>query len=331
VEQVAPSIAVGLRGTMYNFRNMSDVDSSLPGGGQTPANASGLTDVVELSRTVWGQRWLFCGMLLSCTAIATLYAFLAPQWYLSEGLLIPASPKSTQGLAGALGGLGGLGGLAGAAGLNLLGETKTSEPIAVLRSRDLIREFIQQNDLMPILYAKKWDAAARRWKDARPSKQPDLRDAVKYFQENILTVQEDKKTGLVTISVEWKDANLAAAWANQLIERVNVQMRDRALAEAESNVEYLRKQLGTTSETSLQQAASRLLESELQKSMLARGNREFAFRVIDRPEPPKHRSEPKRGISVGLGFLAGGIFGVLVVVVRQAFKNASAATPRGRR
>jgi uncharacterized protein involved in exopolysaccharide biosynthesis len=274
-----------------------------------------MSDELELWRTLWRGRWLICMIVGICTVLGLAFALLAPEWYRSEGMLIPASPKSAQSLPGQLANLGGLVGLAG---LSLLGSGNTSEPIAVLRSRDLIREFIQKNDLLPVLYASKWDASTGHWKDTSLKKQPDVRDAIKFFQQRILTVLEDKKTGLVQIAVEWKDPNLAAAWANQLIERINERMRDRALAESEANIAYLRNQLATTSETSLQQAVSRLLETEMQKAMLARGNKEYAFRVVDHPDAPKHRSFPNRSLTVALGFLAGGIIAVCVVFFREA-------------
>jgi uncharacterized protein involved in exopolysaccharide biosynthesis len=282
-------------------------------------------ELVQFWLTLWRGRWLLFLTVVVCTAVGVGYALLATQWYVSEALLIPATPKSTQNLPGQLANLGGLAGLAG---INLLGSNNTSEPIAVLRSRDLIREFIQKNDLLPVLYSDKWDATAARWKDARLSKQPDLRDGVKLFQKTILTVQDDKKTGLVSLAVEWKDPTLAADWANQLIERVNERMRARATEEAEANITYLQSQLGSTSQATLQQTVSRLLENELQKAMLARGNKEFAFRIVDRPEVPKHRTHPNRPLTAALGFLAGGILGVLVVFVRGAFRGA-ASTGRG--
>ena len=49
-----------------------------------------------------------------------------------------------------------------------------------------------------------------------------------------------------------------------------------------------------TNVVSLQQSIGRVLESEMQRLMLARGNEEFSFRIIDPAKPPKLPSEPKR-------------------------------------
>jgi LPS O-antigen subunit length determinant protein (WzzB/FepE family) len=106
--------------------------------------------------------------------------------------------------------------------------------------------------------------------------------------------------------------------------RLNERLRERALREAETNVAFLRAELAQTSVVTLQQSIGRLLESELQKLMLARGNEEFAFRVIDAASPPKQRVRPKRAQIAILGTILGGmlaVFGVFLLhVVRSEAK-----------
>jgi uncharacterized protein involved in exopolysaccharide biosynthesis len=144
---------------------------------------------------------------------------------------------------------------------------------------------------------------------------------VKAFNTNIRSVTEDKKTGLVTLSIRWKDPETAAKWANLLVERVNDRLRNQALAESERNVAYLQREIAASSVVSLQQSMGRVLEGEMQKLMLARGNEEFAFKVIDRAVPPKQRDAPKRTLIVLVSFLAGGFLGILAVFVRKAIAN----------
>jgi len=59
----------------------------------------------------------------------------------------------------------------------------------------------------------------------------------------------------------------------------------------------------------------------MQKLMLARGNEEFAFKVIDKAVPPKFRDSPKRTLIVVFFSLAGGFLGILAVFLRQAWRN----------
>jgi uncharacterized protein involved in exopolysaccharide biosynthesis len=269
---------------------------------------------------MWRGRWLILAFIVGFGLLFAAYALLATEWYEAEVVLTPTGTKNTQGVANALGSLGGLIGALGLAGITL-GSPNTAEPIGVLKSREFAREFIEEQGLLQVLLADKWDASAGRWKETNPKKQPDIRDAVRYFDKQVLIVREDKKTGLVTVDIKWKSADVAAAWANFIVDRLNEQMRARALAEAQANVDYLRNELTHTTVVPIQQAISKLLETEMQKLMVARGDKQFAFRVVDPAAVPKWRSWPKRTVLVELGILAGGLAGLVAVFVRESLKQ----------
>jgi uncharacterized protein involved in exopolysaccharide biosynthesis len=261
-------------------------------------------DLWQLWDTIWSGRWLIIAITSLFAVGGVTSALLAQEWYRAEVVLAPADKKG--GMSGALSQLSGLASLAGVS----VGGGEGSPPLAVLKSKDFAREFITDMKLMPILF-----------KDAEISKeQPDIRDAIRVF-EVIRTVTDDKKSGLVTLSVRWKDPDTAALWANELARRVNARLRAEALQEAERNVAYLQKEMAATSVVSLQQSMGRVLEGEMQKLMLARGNEQFAFKVIDRATPPKFRESPKRAQMSIVATLVGGVFGLLAVFLRQALRN----------
>lgn len=274
-------------------------------------------DLFKLWNTLWRSRWLIASIIAAFALGSVAYALLMPPWYSANVLLAPVKEKASLDLAGQLEGLASLAGIGS-------GATGSVEAVAVLKSRDFARAFIEDQALLPVLFAEDWDAAANRWKLADP---PDLRLAVKFFDENIRRVAEDRKTGLVTLSIEWKDPELAAAWANLLAVRLNDHMRQRALAEAEANVKYLRRELESTTVVMLQQSISRLLENEMQKLMLARGNAEFAFRIIDRAEVPRLKSKPRRISIVVVAVLFAGFLSVFVVFIRDAVRSRAGVAP----
>jgi uncharacterized protein involved in exopolysaccharide biosynthesis len=181
---------------------------------------------------------------------------------------------------------------------------------------------MEENDLLPVLFSQQWDADRGEWRlDAR--EWPDFRDGVRYFHKHILKVHEDRNTGLVTVAVEWTDPVLAAEWAGSIVRRLNDRMRERALREAETNVAYLQAELAKTSVVTLQQSIGRLLETELQKLMLARGNEEFAFKVVDPAEVPKSPSRPRRALIAVLGTILGSILAVSGVLISNALRKSS--------
>jgi LPS O-antigen subunit length determinant protein (WzzB/FepE family) len=260
-------------------------------------------DLWQLWDTIWSGRWLIIAITSLFAVGGVTYALVAQEWYRAEVVLAPADKKG--GMSGALSQLSGLASLAGVS----VGGGEGSQPLAVLKSKDFAREFITDMKLMPVLL--------KNWKG---DEEPDIRDAVKIF-EGLRAISDDKKTGLVTLSIRWKDADTAALWANELSRRVNARLRAEALHEAERNVAYLQKEMAQTSVVSLQQSMGRVLEGEMQKLMLARGNEQFAFKVIDRATPPKSRESPKRAQISIFATLVGGVFGLLSVFLRQALRN----------
>jgi uncharacterized protein involved in exopolysaccharide biosynthesis len=276
------------------------------------------SDLDEWLRTLWQGRWLIFWFVLGFAVLALVYGFMATKWYRAEVVLTPAPQKAPVNLENMGGGAGLLAGLAGLR----LGNKDTAEAIGVLKSREFAREFIEDKKLLLVLLADKWDARAGRWKESDPQRQPDIRDAVKYFNKRVLSVDEDKRTGLVTVAIEWKNAATAASWANEIVERLNERMRSRTLAEGEANVAFLEKQLSTSNAIGIETAVSRLLETELQRVMVARGDKEFSFRIVDRAEVPKYRSWPKRTVILALGILAGFMAGVATVFTRRSLKKA---------
>ena len=209
------------------------------------------------------------------------------------------------------------GGLASLAGINLDAGSDDVEPIAILKSYGFARSFIADEDLMTVLLANKWDSERKAWK-APQSRWPDERDAIKVFDDDVRQVVEDKKTGLVTLAIEWKDPVLSARWANLLVDRVNTRLQARAVAEAEGNIKFLKAEIAAGDLVPLQQASARLLEIELQRLMLARGKAQYAFRVVDSAHVPKKPVRPQKLVVIALAAIIGFLVSVLLVIARRA-------------
>lgn len=267
---------------------------------------------------VWGGRWLVLVCVVAFGLMGVIYSYLATPRYDAKTLLAPVTRNEMTGLEGQLGNLGLLTSLAG---ISLGGGGDTAASLGVLKSRDFARKFIEDHNLLHVLLWKDWDTKAGRWKESDPEQQPDIRDAIAYFDRRVLFVSQDMKTGLVTVSIRWKDPGVAAKWANTIVDQLNAQMRARALTEGEANVEYLQREMASTKQMSVQAAIARLVESELQRVMVAESTREFAFRVIDHAEVPKGRSWPRPGISGALGVIMGGLLGLMAAFMKTLLKR----------
>lgn len=195
-----------------------------------------------------------------------------------------------------------------------------AEAIATLQSRVLTETYIREQNLLPVLFASKWDASRGQWNPG--AKQPTLWDANKLFNRKIRTVSEDKKTSLVTLTISWQDKELAAKWATGLVARTNEYLRENALEVSKRHIDYLTEELKHTNALELQEAIYRLLEAEIKKTMLARGNTEYAFNTIDPAVVPEERSRPLRLLIGAYGILGGLFLGVILVFARGSKLSA---------
>jgi uncharacterized protein involved in exopolysaccharide biosynthesis len=250
---------------------------------------------------------------LCLALLAGAWQLVSPKEYKSAVLVSIVSDDRGRlgGLSSIVSQLGPLASLAGAAGL---GMSQKAEPLAVLKSHFLAQQFIVENNIIETFYTPKvWRQRVLQSLGLR--KKPTLWKATKYFDENIVRVTQDSKTGLITLSVTWRDPQLAATWANGLIQMANKQLRDKAITESQKHIDYLTDQATKTTLVELRTAVSALIENEVKQSMLAKGNEQFALAIIDPAVAPEEPSSPGFFISLLGGALAGfalSCFGIYV-------------------
>jgi uncharacterized protein involved in exopolysaccharide biosynthesis len=276
--------------------------------------------VRELIAVLTRQKWLIFSIAAVVTLAGAVATKVVPKSYRAVTII---SPVSNSAGASQLGGLSSLvsqfGGLASLAGVSLAADNKRSESVAVLESEALTEDYIRQNNLLPVLYASKWDAVNRRFRVTDPEKMPTLWKANDYFKKRIREVSVDSKTGLVVLEISWKDPKLAAKWANDLVKLANDTIRSQAIAESERNIAYLNQQAAKTDVVGVKQAIYTILQTEINKEMLARGNDQYAFKVLDPAFPPERASFPQPLLWVAAA-LAGGLFlGCVVAIVRATW------------
>jgi uncharacterized protein involved in exopolysaccharide biosynthesis len=254
------------------------------------------------------RKWLVLGAVALCSAVFWAAALLMTPTYRVTTVLAPA--RTEGGLGGLGSGLGQLGGLAALAGVSIGGgDGATEEALAVLGSQEFTQRFIAESNLLPKLYASKWDVAAGRWKVA-PGEEPTPARAAQRFSKQIRTISRDRKTGLVTMSIDWRDRQEALEWNHKLVEMLNEEMRRRAMSDADKYITYLESELATTTLVDTRIAVSRLLEAQIKQRMTAKVTREYALRIVDGGIIPD-ADDPVRPKKVQM-FLLGPVIGLVL-------------------
>ncbi|MDB4453446.1 Wzz/FepE/Etk N-terminal domain-containing protein [Pseudomonadales bacterium] len=300
-------------------------------------NKQSVDDEIDL-RELWNALWegkTQIAAITSVFAIASIViALMLPNIYRSEALLAPAAESEGGGLAALAGQFGGL---ASMAGINLSdGATDpTVVAIEILKSRRFIKTFIANHNLLvPLMAADGWndttdtleidesiyDTDNQQWvrEVSAPLKpKPSDIEAHEVFKDDILSVSQDKKSGLVTIGVNFYSPTLAKQWVDWLVTDLNFYMRNKDLASAERTIDYLTQQLNRTSIADMQTIFYQLIEEQTKIIMLANVRQDYVLEVIDPAVVPEKKAKPNRMMICILVTMLGGLISVAAVLIRK--------------
>ncbi len=295
-------------------------------------------DLRELFCALWRGKWIILLSTIVFSFGAVYYALNLPNIYRSDVLLAPTQSSSQGGLSRMAAQFGGLAALAG---VDLGGQNsdQTQLAVQVMKSRKFISEFIKKHQLLaPLVAGKGWNSSTNaliydntiyddvnhRWLGSKgePSNaaKPTEQQAYGIFS-GIFTIDQDKGSGLYTVSVSFYSPYIAKEWVTLLIEDINNVMRERSITETSKNLAYLNKQLDKTSIADMQNTFYSLIEDQTKSLMLAEVQDEFIFKIIDPAVVPESKFKPKRSFIVILGTLLGGILGILVVLANFIFRT----------
>jgi uncharacterized protein involved in exopolysaccharide biosynthesis len=282
----------------------------------TPIDNGDEIDLQYMFAHITQNRWWILACMVAATAILSTYAFFARPMYRVTAVLMPAASGQVANRTGLAGGM--LGSLAGDFGFGGPHNSRTEQALAVLQSREFTESFISDEHLMPQLFPNEWNASAGRW-DVPVAKRPTLAEAYDYFNKKIRTITEHKRTGLITLQIEWTSSQEAAKWINELIDRLNQEMRKRAITKADASMQFLAAQLQNTSNVEVRNAIGYLMEAELKKRMLAQVTPDYSLQFVAPPVGTDGAAPvwPKKILLLILGPVVGFLLAVPVTFLRR--------------
>lgn len=268
-------------------------------------------------------------------AFFLLVAILIPNKYTSETILAPSSPNKS--LSSSIGGVAALAGLGGM-GLPGMGEDKSLEAIERIKSFSFFsNHFLPNIKLQDILAVKNWDAKSNslnyksnkfnqetnKWirKVKFPKTQiPSDQEAYEEYQD-IIKISQDKTSQFVSISIEHLSPHIAKEWLDLIILEINESMREEDKKLATNSINFLNNSLKETNLAEMQEAIADLLQTQMEKLMLASANKNYIFNEIESPIAPEEESSPYRYVIVFMGSLFGLIISILISLILNFKKN----------
>ena len=308
------------------------------------ATSNEYDDEIDL-RELFGVFWSGKIKIIVITAIfavgSVFYALSIPNQYRATALLAPAQSDGG-GLSSALGQLGGLASLAG---VSIGGGESSESQIAqeIMRSWSFVESFIADNDLAVEVYAVDgwskgsgklqidddvYDIASSEWlledDEYDAPRSPTSWELFRTFS-GMLSISEDKKSGLVSVSIEYYSPQMAKEWLDMYVASINEHMQARQVAKVSNNIAYLKAQIDKTSIAEMREVFYTIIEEQTKNKMVAEASPDYAFVAVSPSMVPEEKSQPKRALICILGTLLGGMLSLLLVLVshyaRGSHKN----------
>ena len=294
-------------------------------------------DLSELFHLLWDKIFYIGAITSIFSLISIIYALMLPNIYQSKATLMAVEQSS--GMSGMIGRYSGMASLAGIS-LDSKSGSKDQEAIARIKSFEFFsNNFLPNMKLENLMAVKKWNQASntltyyasdfnsesRQWlRKAKPPRSniPTSQEAYEEFVE-IMSVNKDKKTNLVTLMVEHKSPFIAQQWVEIMINQIDQVMRDQDRQTATKSIEYLNSLAPTVINEDIKKALSALQQEQMKRLMMVEANDNYVFKVLDSPIAAELKSKPRRSLIVIWGTILGMVLSALGVLVFNYTRKSS--------
>lgn len=267
-------------------------------------------DIVSIIKLLWGQKFLLLSVVSLFIAISVAIALALDEMYTVELKAVPSetslattdnSLQATIALR-----LGGFGGAVSAYEKHLVA-------VQVLRSTGFIYNFVKKHNITPLLFGvKEWDknSGSLIWNEDiyDPSNEswiidepPSAQEATRKFLTKHLSVDDNRKSRMLTLQFTHQSPIVAAEIVNSLLMDLNQTMKNKELSNLDKKLSFYKEKLATTNINSERTTITTLIEQLTYDQLLIKTNDDFLFEVIDPPMIPEQRSQPRRGLIVIVG------------------------------
>lgn len=294
-------------------------------------------DLRELFHVLWDKIFYIGAITSIFSLISIIYALMLPNIYQSQAVMMPM--EANQGMSGMLGQYSGMASLAG---ISLPSESgsKAQEAIARIQSFEFFsNSFLPHIKLENLMAVKKWNQASNtltynesafnaesgQWvRNVKlpTSTIPSSQKAYKQYQA-IMSVNEDKKTSFVTLSVEHESPVIAQQWVEIMMDQIDQVMRDQDRQTALQSIAYLNSLAPTVNYEEIKKALSSLQQEQMKRLMMVEANENYIFKILDSPIVPEMKVKPQRSLIVILGTMLGMMLSVLGVLAFHYTRTSS--------
>jgi uncharacterized protein involved in exopolysaccharide biosynthesis len=279
-----------------------------------------------LATVIWGRKKFIAVFTAAVTTLTLVISFLLTPIYRSSAVILPIDKTMPSILEGS-----DLSSIVGLLGIG--GGSSSSKIMAILQTNSIKERILKKYDLMKVIFDDEWDEKLGKWEDDPP----DIWDGIRAF-EKIVEIEEDRKTGAISITTDFKDPQLAGNISNWFVEELGEILREKSFSMARYQRENIEEILGSVGghlkppegdppdftlfmqkmrdHTVTEKAYEQLL-IQYYISKFHEAKEDVVFQVIDEAKPPDKPERPKKGRYTLIGMVIALLLSVFFVLVTE--------------
>lgn len=203
-----------------------------------------------------------------------------------------------------------------------INENHQDRMIARMRSNKFTLKFIKENELLAIIFSKRWDKKRNQWMDQF---KPNLTLAAEIFKKDICRIHRNEENNLMIVTIKLGDPELAADVANKFVKEFNHYRRTSDMNSADKKIAFLRKTLEQTDFLEMQKSLYRLIEAQLVIKMLASSKEQYAVEILDPAIPSLYKSSPAKKKITLLTFIGTFMLCIIIIIGQIVFNRINAS------
>ena len=243
------------------------------------------TNLLDYLAILNKYKGLIIAFIMVSIIITGIISFLSPKIYMANATIMHVSNEQEQSSITTI---------ASQFGITSPRTSNVAEIMALLNSKILMEKTIQKYDLIPVILGK----------DLKGKKDSEkMWDSIRYLQQGIFKARENKREGVIRLSAEHKDPEVAAKILTNILSELTSYMSSEAQRVANTNKEYLESLIDKNVDPLIQEKIYSLIARQIEISMMAEVKENFAFKVLDPPKVPDRVISPKIRKNIVMAFI----------------------------
>ena len=242
---------------------------------------------------------------VAITVVATaIISFLSPRIYEAKAVIMPVAQSQEP---------SGMSAVALQFGITTNQTSNTSELFSLLQSNILMERVIIKNNLIPVFFGE----------EAKGKKENELIwDGIRYLKNSIYKVRDNKRDGIIELSVEFKDPEMSASILTGILAELTDYMSSEAKRVADTNKNYLESLIDKNSDPLIKQKIYALIARQIEVSMMAEVKENFAFKILDPPKIPDRKMRPHISMNIMLSFIISLVGGICLAFIMEHIERS---------